>query len=323
MQIARLQADLIFFVFQAFMHGTPLEQKCDIPDMIDEEMWWVLSCIYRNGIGLGKDPKRAEVYLKLSIQAEDPDAYYFKAVQKKSIALMEKAAKFGHTKAIRAMANYYMGASLFDSIRAADLERAAAYVSLGQDAMCVAQQAISAFERDGVKAEEKLRKARHYFTTPAIHRKVTLYLAQLYRKTNRHDLAFELLEPMDKDDDVWLGLGCCYSAMGFVDKAISCLEKSKCADSYVALAKIYRVQNGDNNRIEKWMRLAAKERHPKAAVYYLSEGKLSAREVKKYVAMLGECRDQSMLIQCAMDFKEKNHLKYFDLCNDMFKALRK
>ena len=326
LQIASLQFELKQLIMISFLCSSEPKHRLDtedISDMIAEEMWWILSCIFRNGVGVAKDEKRSGNYFKLALQDGDLDALYHQAFTKRDLLLMQKAAAQGSTKAIRTMANYYMGATIFGKTRPTDMKEAAKYVAKGADTMCVATRAISYYNDVGVGAEADLRKARHYYNTPAIYRKVTLLLASIYRKKKEHPRALTLLEPLPKDEEVWLALGMSHSAVGAYDMAVHAFVSSSTSESYVCLAKLMcaEIINGGEAEIAQLMTLAGD--NAEAAFYFLSKGGLEKKEADRFIRMLGGCNDQELLLCFMKEFRARNQMNYFKLCKSLFEALRK
>ena len=321
-QIGRLQWDLKCLIFISHYDNVPLYAE-DVCDLVDEELWWVLSCIYHQGVGVEKNEKLSEKFFKRALESFDPAATYYQAVKKKDMLIMQKAAVLGHCKAIRSMANYYMGASVLEKMRPIDMKMVAKYVAMGKDAMCRASQAIRLFKEIGVEAESALRIARHYFTTPAIYSKVTTLLAGLYSKRKEHHRAIALLKPVEKDEDVWLALGLSYSAVGEYDDAIHCFVSSGSSEAYISIAKLMtaKIVHGEESDITQLMTLAGN--NPEAAFYFLSKGDLAQKDAEKYVRMIGSCQNEGQLLFFMKEFRSRKQIHYFKLCKDIFNALRK
>jgi len=324
LQFGWLQWSLKDLIFIAKENKEHLD-TADIKDLTDEEMWWVLSCVYRTGVVFPENEKLAEKYFNKALEDNDPEAVYYQAMRKRDICLMQKAAALGQFKAIRSMANYCMGAEVLDKTRKIDMKEAARYVKMGKDPMCAATRAISRFKEVGAIAERDLLMARHYKTTPKIYSKVSVMLASIFRKRGEHERVLDLLMPMEKDEEVMYAIGASYSELTLYTEAVYWLTCSGTADSYVKVAKLMADEKFliDDVRAEEadvadMMKLAGD--HPEAAFYFLSKGGLEPKEISAYVGALKKCRDKDLLLSFTLKFGKK-HPPYFKLCKSLFDAL--
>ena len=315
-KIAPLQFDVLQLMLQAHRGGEPLWKE-DLRDLEDEELFWVLRCAYHNGIGVKKDPVLAEHWFKEAIYQGDPDARYFKALRKRDIAWLKRAAEAGHSKAIVAMVDYCMGRPILGHTRPMDQREAARYVDMGSDPMCVGMRALQTGE------EGDLRRARQHFSTDELYCRITTALASIYyaRGDFRGALALASTPPRPTAD-IHVSKGVSYTALGMYDAAVTSFLTAESPDAYVCLAKL--MQNGlipgGDQEVESLMTRAAAYGHPDAGFYFLQYP--NVKHVERYVAMLHKAQDESFLVRCAVFFKKNGKPALSEECKCILKHLR-
>jgi TPR repeat protein len=309
-KIPSLQDDLIALVLYALRGGPPLVEE-DLTDLADEEMFWVLRCIYAHGIGVPRDAEEEKKWLKKAIYQGDPQAQYYLATLKNDLKWLRRAADAGHPKAIRAMADHCVGKCVLGHTRpVADISEAKRYVSLGTDAACLCMQALDAVNHDESDAETKLRRARREnFSTESLFSKVTVELASIYFSRGQYSDALVLAASAPPTPDIYVSMGVTLAAIdqyngNAVQDAMLCFIRAKTGDAYVCMAKMMQsnVVPGGPSGVDLLMHRAAEEGHPEAAFHFLQKRDCSAADNKKYLTMLRAARDKPFLIRCAVFF---------------------
>jgi len=272
-QCPSLQAWLLDYILYVHGVGTRLDPKGawdtndgrltpeDLKDLEDEQMFWVLRCIYEHGIGVEQNDAEEAKWLEKAVEQADPDALFFMGVVSRDLAWVYRAAKAGHAKAILTLANYFRGNQVLGQRRPANQVEAARYIAMGVDPVCRSLQALDVCHRIAIaereraspstleglrdEAEFKLRKAlRENYSTDDYHGKVVRELASLYYDRNDIVRAFTLTSLTFKPTaDVFIAAGIALSAMenyngDAIADSVACFRAADNASAYVYMAQL-------------------------------------------------------------------------------------
>jgi len=315
-----LQAFLLGIIVDALNGGPPLLQD-DLKDLADEEMFWVLRCIYANGIGVPHDVAQELKWRKKAVYQDDPCAQMYLGTIKQDLTWVRLAAEAGHPKAILAMANYYRGNRILGHCRSPDLVEANKFITRGVDPVCLCFQAIESAILGGSTAEAKLRRARREnYSTDDLYGKTTSELASIYYDRNELVAALALAATIDSPTpDVYVSAGVVLSAIEHYDgdakhDALECFLAANTPDAFVCIAKLMQAGAvpGGPMAIEKLMGRAAEKGHPDAGFYFLQDPE--CRDVPRYIAMMQLARDKGFLIRCAVYFMQHGKPELAEEC---------
>jgi hypothetical protein len=272
-QCPSLQAWLLDYILYAHGIGPRLPPKGawdtndgrltqeDLKDLEDEHMFWVLRCIFANGIGVELNDVAEAKWLEKAVEQDDPEALFFMGVVSRDLAWVYRAAKVGHAKAILTLANYFRGNQVLGQRRPANQVEAARYIAMGVDPVCRSLQALDVCHRIAIaereraspavlerlrnEAEFKLRLAlRENYSTDDYHGKVVRELASLYYDRNDIVRAFTLTAMTLKPTaDVYIAAGIALSAMGNykgdpIADSVKCFREADNASAYVYMAQL-------------------------------------------------------------------------------------
>ena len=307
-QVAYFQAIAIDTFLEYRLKNEVLPKTLELElraDLQADNCYWLLTCIYANGIGVRVDIKSAEAYRRKATALKDPNCMYYQAKKCSDIHLMMLSAEQGSHLAATALMLMHLGYPSLGYAIKANPQKAAEYAEMENGAM----HAILSYNAGKKNAEALLKSALKYrIANHEIYCRARACLADIYMSRKQVQQAFFLSATIsDPTDETYFALGVACSAFGNYRAGMEAFLRSNSPRGYVCIATLLMdgisptVYEKNTETIESCMQKAGAGGHPDAALYFLLRTTDPA-EIAHYTPMLANAQDRRFFIRAGVDF---------------------